>query len=434
MSDPVVVARAAHTLSRSQIDPDALKVLHRLHQNDYVAYLVGGSVRDLLLGRRPKDFDIGTSAHPYQVKRLFRNCWIIGRRFRLAHVRFGTKTVEVATFRRLVSAEEQAAAEEALAGAAETAPDAGEPDRLVHRDNTFGTPEEDAFRRDFTINALFYDIGTFSIIDYAGGLEDLRAGLVRSIGDPTVRFREDPVRMIRAVAMAARLDFRIDPPIEQAIENCRQEIARCAPARLIDEFYKLLRSGASERVFRLMAERRLLEPIARPLQKGVGDALWRSLSALDTYRKRFDEIPGTLTNAILLGSLLVPIGHQIRTPTARTPTPGKKPGRDPVPSVGLLPLARRDIERLGQILSLEQRLRDMSLSPRAKRAVMHRGAFQETLTWMDIHGEVPDLVEHWRGFVEAAGTYEGDGNAQADPPQRRRRRRRRRPSPPPTTS
>jgi hypothetical protein len=162
--------------------------------------------------------------------------------------------------------------------------------------------------------------------------------------------------------------------------------------------------------------------------------LWRSLSALDTYRKRFDEIPGTLTNAILLGSLLVPIGHQIRTPTARTPTPGKKPGRDPVPSVGLLPLARRDIERLGQILSLEQRLRDMSLSPRAKRAVMHRGAFQETLTWMDIHGEVPDLVEHWRGFVEAAGTYEGDGNAQADPPQRRRRRRRRRPSPPPTTS
>ena len=436
MGQPVVVPRAEHSISRSQIDPEALKVLYRLHQNGFVAYLVGGSVRDLLLGRRPKDFDIGTSAHPYQVKRLFRNCWIIGRRFRLAHIKFGPKTIEVATFRRKLSAEELAAAE--VAPVEHAIPidghDESGHDRLLHRDNTFGTPEEDAFRRDFTLNALFYDISSFSVIDYTGGLSDLRARLVRCIGDPSERFQEDPVRMLRAVAMAARLDFAIDPPVDAAIAAHRHDIARSAPARLIEEFYKLLRSGASERVFRLMAERRLLEPIARPLQKGASDALWRSLSALDAYRKRFEEIPGTLTNAILLGSLLVPIGHQIRTPTARTPTPGKKPGRDPVPSVGLLPLARRDIERLGQILSLEQRLRDMSLSPRAKRAVMHRGAFQETLTWMDIHGEVPDLVEHWRGFVEAAGTYEGDGNAQADPPQRRRRRRRRRPSPPPTTS
>src|SRR5262245_49341496 len=172
MGDPVIVERAAHSLSRSQIDPDALKVLYRLHQNSHVAYLVGGSVRDLLLGRRPKDFDIGTSAHPYQVKKLFRNCWIIGRRFRLAHVRFGTKTIEVATFRRLVTAEE-AAAEDASVhdGITIAAADNGDsPDRLLHRDNTFGTPEEDAFRRDFTINALFYDIGTFSIIDYTGGL------------------------------------------------------------------------------------------------------------------------------------------------------------------------------------------------------------------------------------------------------------------------
>ena len=121
MGDPVIVARAAHSISRSQIDPDALKVLYRLHQNNYVAYLVGGSVRDLLLGRRPKDFDIGTSAHPYQVKRLFKNCWIIGRRFRLAHVRFGTKTIEVATFRRKVTAEELAAAEEAAAEQREAA-------------------------------------------------------------------------------------------------------------------------------------------------------------------------------------------------------------------------------------------------------------------------------------------------------------------------
>src|SRR5678809_283055 len=202
MSDPIIVERAAHSVSRSQIDPDALKVLYRLHQNDHVAYLVGGSVRDLLLGRRPKDFDIGTSAHPYQVKRLFKNCWIIGRRFRLAHVRYGAKTIEVATFRRLLSAEELAAVD-----APEPSVSAESPDRLIHRDNTFGTPEEDAFRRDFTINALFYDIANFSVIDYVGGLDDLRAGVVRSIGDPRVRFQEDPVRMLRAVALAARLDF-----------------------------------------------------------------------------------------------------------------------------------------------------------------------------------------------------------------------------------
>src|SRR4030095_4449832 len=206
MGDPVIVERAAHSLSRSQIDSDALKVLYRLHQNSYIAYLVGGSVRDLLLGRRPKDFDVGTSAHPYQVKRLFKNCWVIGRRFRLAHVRFGTKTIEVATFRRQVTAEELAAAEESSPDPQDVSGDGGPPrDRFIHRENTFGTPEEDAFRRDFTINALFYDIGTFAIIDYTGGLEDLRAGVVRSIGDPAERFHEDPVRMLRAIAMAARL-------------------------------------------------------------------------------------------------------------------------------------------------------------------------------------------------------------------------------------
>src|SRR5262252_9525096 len=154
MVEPRIVPRDAHPISRRDIDPDALKVLYRLRQYNHAAYLVGGSVRDLLLGRHPKDFDIGTSAHPYQVKRLFRNCWIIGRRFRLAHVRFGTKTIEVATFRRLVSAEELAAAEAAAEEARTEAADEAEHDsrdRLVHRNNTFGTPEEDAFRRDFTI-------------------------------------------------------------------------------------------------------------------------------------------------------------------------------------------------------------------------------------------------------------------------------------------
>jgi len=424
MGDPVVVARAAHSLSRSQIDPDALKVLYRLHQNSYVAYLVGGSVRDLLLGRRPKDFDIGTSAHPYQVKRLFKNCWVIGRRFRLAHVRFGMKTIEVATFRRKVTAEELAAAEESAAEQQEI-PEEGNagPNPLIHRENTFGTPEEDAFRRDFTINALFYDIGTFSIIDYTGGLEDLRAGIVRSIGDPAERFHEDPVRMLRAIAMAARLGFTIDGPIDSAIASSRTEIARSAPARLIEEFYKLLRSGASEQAFRMMAERKLLEPIAHDLQKGATDRLWQSLAAVDAYRKRHEETPDTLSNAVLLGSLLVPLGM---TGHPRPPA-GTELEKEPRLTLGMLPLARRDVERFRQIMGLQRRLLDSRLSPRGRRALMHRGPFREALTWLEIHGQAPEAVEHWRGFIEASGvtTGEQEGEGELSRPRRRRRRRRR---------
>jgi poly(A) polymerase len=420
MSDPVIVERAAHSLSRSQVDPDALKVLYRLHQNNHIAYLVGGSVRDLLLGRRPKDFDIGTSAHPYQVKRLFKNCWVIGRRFRLAHVRFGPKTIEVATFRRQLSAEEVAAAAEASGSAAEAQDDGGPAhDRLVHRENTFGTPEEDAFRRDFTINALFYDIGTFSIIDYTGGLEDLQAGLVRSIGDPAARFHEDPVRMLRAIAMAARLGFTIDAPIDTAIAGSRGEIARSAPARLIEEIYKLLRSGASEQAFRMMADRRLLEPIAPDLQKGAGERLWRSLAALDIYRKRHDQVPDTLTNAILLGSLLVALGLTGH-PRHHAGSALEPDGRL---SLGMLPLARRDMERFRQILGLQRRLLDSRQSPRARRALLYRGPFREALTWLEIHGQAPEAVEHWRGFIEASGVA---GVEQAGAPPLRRRRRRRR--------
>src|SRR6476620_6986551 len=248
MVEPTVVARSEHSISRRDVDPDALKVLYRLHEHNYVAYLVGGSVRDLLLGRRPKDFDIGTSAHPHQVKKLFRNCWIIGRSFRLAHVKYGTKTIEVATFRRQVAASELTPeAEAAIAGPADVvAP--GEPmppadgnrmlrrradDHLIQRDNTYGTPEEDAFRRDFTVNALFYDIGTFSIIDYTGGLKDLEARVIRSIGIPEVRFLEDPVRMLRAVVLAARLEFSIDPESLEAIAHHKHEIARSAAPRLL---------------------------------------------------------------------------------------------------------------------------------------------------------------------------------------------------------
>jgi poly(A) polymerase len=426
MREPVIVPRAEHPISRSQIDADALKVLYRLHQNGYTAYLVGGSVRDLLLGRRPKDFDIGTSAHPYQVKRLFRNCWIIGRRFRLAHVRFGPKNIEVATFRRQVSAAELAAgdAAEVEHAAHDGIPlgDGDDRDRLVHRDNTFGTPEEDAFRRDFTINALFYDIGSFSIIDYTGGLQDLRNGLVRSIGDPAERFQEDPVRMLRAVAMAARLGFTIDPPVDDAIATHREDIVRSAPARLMEELYKLLRSGSAEQAFRMLAGRRLLEPIAPELQEGSGEPLWKSLASLDAYRRRFENIPDTLTNAVLLGSLLIPLGHTLRS-LSPAPVADGAFRKEPRLSLGLLPLARRDVERLRQVLGLQRRLLDTSLSPRARRALTHRSPFREALTWLEIHGDAPDVLEHWRGFIEAAGTFESE-DAERQPRRRRRRRRR----------
>ena len=458
MVEPRIVPREEHPISRRDIDPDALKVLYRLRQYEYTAYLVGGSVRDLFLGRRPKDFDIGTSAHPYQVKKLFRNCWIIGRCFRLAHVKFGQKVIEVATFRRQVAAGEEVVQD----GVPAPDPTTPEGEHLIHRDNTFGTPEEDAFRRDFTINALFYDIANFSIIDYVGGLDDLRAGLVRSIGDPDVRLKEDPVRMIRAIALAARLDFTIEPTLLESIRAHRQEIAKSSPPRLLEEYYKILRAGSSEKAFRGLAEVGLLQPISSELHKGAAEPLWQALASLDAYRRRFDSMPDTLSNGILLGSLLVPLGislHPARGAGTRDQVESRSrsggdqvesrssaggdevggrsdrtPRRAPGPRLGELPLARRDIERLRLIVSLQRRLRDLSASPKAQRALAHRAIFREALTWLEIHGGAPELVEHWKVILaEGASTQETadapDASAE-DPrglrPQRRRRRRRRR--------
>jgi poly(A) polymerase len=437
MVDPRIVPREEHPISRRDIDPDALKVLYRLRQYDHVAYLVGGSVRDLILGRRPKDFDIGTSAHPYQVKKLFRNCWIIGRRFRLAHVKFGTKVIEVATFRRQVAAGEEVVAD----GVPAPDPSTPEGEHLIHHDNTFGTPEEDAFRRDFTINALVYDISNFSVVDYVGGLEDLRAGIVRSIGDPDVRLREDPVRMLRAIALAARLDFTIEPALLHAIRTHREEIAKSSPPRLLEEYYKILRSGSAQKAFRSLADVGLLEPISTELHKGAADPLWRSLAALDAYRRRFESTPDTLTNAILLGTLLVPLGISLNPPRGQaairpgakpSPEPGqaaRRPRHPPGPKLGELPLARRDIERLRLIIGLQRRLRDVTASAKAQRALTHRNIFRDALTWFEIHGEAPELVDHWKAMpVESAAAEPPAEGVAVDPalPHRRRRRRRRR--------
>jgi poly(A) polymerase len=428
MVDPTIVPRAAHAISRRDIDPDALKVLYRLHEHGHIAYLVGGSVRDLLLARRPKDFDIGTSAQPHQVKKLFRNCWIIGRRFRLAHVKYGTKTIEVATFRRqLPAAEVDAEAAEASEAPEVTEDNRGNlaaaaprPDRLIHRDNVYGTPEEDAFRRDFTVNALFYDIGTFSIIDYVGGLRDLEARLIRSIGEPEVRFLEDPVRMLRAVVLAARLEFRIDEPVLEAIAVHKHEIARSAPARLVEEYYKILRSGHAREAIRQLRSTGLLRAIT-PELADEHEGLTRAVTALDRYRARFHDAPDTLTNAILAGTLLVPLGVFGRR---------QRFAADPLErrvELGLLPIARRDVERLHQILALQPRLLDVNAAPRAQRALLHRSTFAEALTWLEIHGERPEAVEHWR-LLQQQGSEPLPAAVPeaADRPVRRRRRRRRR--------
>ena len=445
MVEPTVIARSEHSISRRDIDPDALKVLYRLHEHNFVAYLVGGSVRDLLLGRRPKDFDVGTSAHPHQVKKLFRNCWIIGRRFRLAHVKYGPKTIEVATFRRQVDPSElpadAARADEALEAVPEQPLPEGATveeqvrsegthlakirahDRLIHRDNTFGTPEEDAFRRDFTINALFYDIASYSIIDYVGGLKDLENKLIRSIGDPGTRFLEDPVRMLRAVVFAARLDFSIDEPIHAAFDTHRHEIGRAAPARLMEEYFKILRSGFAEKTFRMLKDTCLLREMTPELDD-AGPALWQALARLDRYRQQFPAPPDTLTNSILAGTLLVPLG------LAGGQRRFHADGLERRVELGILPIPRRDVERLHQVLALQPRLLDLRAPFRAQRSVLHRHVLAEALTWLEVHGGRPDALEHWRSLQAQPGpgtpVPDAENAGNIAPPRARRRRRRRR--------
>jgi poly(A) polymerase len=411
--EPVVLPRPEHTLSRKDIDADALKVLHRLHGEGFVAYLVGGSVRDLLLGRRPKDFDIGTSAHPYQVKRLFRNCWIIGRRFRLAHVKFGTKTIEVATFRRqvplgAVEPAEPLSPEQDLEGVEPTA----EP-RPIERDNEFGTPEEDAFRRDFTVNALFYDIATFSIIDYCGGLEDLEKRVIRSIGDPMVRFVEDPVRMLRAGVFAARLGFTIDDIVLDAIHRLKPLIAKSSPARLLEEYYKILRSGYAEASFRMLHEIGLLQLMTPELKK-PSDGVWEALARLDAYRRKFDAPPPELNNTLLMGTLLAPLGLAGR----------RQASAEARVQLGLLPIARRDLDRLAQVLTMLPRLTDPELPSRIAKGLPNRPAFGDALAWLQIFGDAPEVVDQWTAVREAMPKPVESESTEADPAGRKRRRRR----------
>jgi poly(A) polymerase len=289
----VIRKRSQHNISRRDIDADALNVMRRLNRHGHRAYLVGGGVRDILLGRKPKDFDVSTDAKPNQVKKIFRNCFLVGRRFRLAHIRFGyNKIIETSTFRKQP----------------EPNADADNPDAsLIQKDdNAFGTPKEDAFRRDFTINGLFYDLKDFSIIDHVGGLPDLKKGIIRCIGDPNVRFREDPVRMLRAVRFASRLGFRIEKNTHKAILTHYKEIEQPPAARLLEETYKLFAFRSAEPAFFLLWKTGLMSVMFPEIdgylktQGGEDAPLWRFLAALDSG----EHWQGEPTQVLMLATLL----------------------------------------------------------------------------------------------------------------------------------
>ena len=339
-----------------------MKVVRRLRRAGFLAYLVGGCVRDLLLGMRPKDFDVATSAHPNQVKETFRNSRLIGRRFRLAHVFFrGGKIIEVSTFRANPLDELQDLPQ----------------DLLIRHDNVFGSAEEDARRRDFTINGLFYDVDEGRVLDYVDGKEDLRARLIRTIGNPDVRMREDPVRILRAIRFAAKCAFDLEPNTRLAMKAHVHEIPRCAPPRVLEEVLKLLRSGASRRCFELLREvgavRILLPPVAAYLERRGPKEAERHLRALDALdaHVRVGEIP---SDAVLLATLLAPLPRD----TAR---------RGPIPKASQMAApaaAEKDDEELDRELSALEESAGAADADDPAQAPLPEGALQEAA---DLHDE-----------------------------------------------
>ena len=291
-----IVPREGHGISRKDISPNALRVLYRLREGGFAAYLVGGAVRDLLIGGHPKDFDVATDATPEQVKSLFRNCRLIGRRFRLAHVIYGREIIEVATFR---------ANEDDGSGSREM----GDEGR-IHRDNVYGTIEDDAVRRDFTANALYYAIEDFSVRDYVGGFEDVQARVLRLIGDPESRYREDPVRMLRAVRLSSKLDFSIDPAAAEPLPRLAPLLSGAAPARLFDECLKMFMAGHGERSFLALEQHGLLPALfgetAKALATNRSGALRGTLlGALRSTDARV-QADRPVTPAFLFAALLWP--------------------------------------------------------------------------------------------------------------------------------
>ena len=404
-SHPVIVSRPDHNISRKDIDPDALKVLYRLHHHGHIAYLVGGGVRDLLLGRKPKDFDISTSAHPNQVRKLFSNCRLIGRRFRLAHIYFhGGKIIEVSTFR--------------------TISEFNGKDGPIKSDNTFGTPEEDASRRDFTVNALLYNIADFSIIDYLDGLNDLKAGIIRCIGDPTVRFREDPIRMLRAVRFASLLGFSLDPASVAAISTLRDEIWDGAVPRILEEIVRMMDRGSSGAALSLLHQVGLVESILPEINSHIRKAGLNEyldiLSRLDHYSRDGTILKPWLTIAVLV----YPLYHSGITGLHR-PDHLKSAREVLSPIAERIQIPRKIRDTIRQSLAAQHRffaLRDRRYS---RQAILRKSYFLDALSLFEMTAggteEGRNLISSWKEI--------GKGVPDRAPRPKKRRRRRRGPSP-----
>lgn len=413
-NQPRIIPRSEHNISRANISKNALKVLYRLRGANYKAYLVGGGVRDLLLGAHPKDFDVATEAHPEEVKSVFSNCRLIGRRFRLAHVLFGRDIVEVATFR----------GEGADDG--ETVVD--ENGRLL-RDNVYGTMEQDAWRRDFTINALYYSIEDFAVYDYVGGMEDLADGVIRLIGDPQVRLREDPVRMLRAVRFAVKLGFSIEARVERGIRELSGLLKDIAPARIFDEVLKLLMTGRGRETFDRLRDYGLVEPLFPELEavlrsegeNGPTLALLRAATASTDARIAEDK---PVTPAFLFAALL---WGPVRVRAAALAEQGVKPAQ------AMQVATHEVIDRAVQRVAIPRRFRapmaDIWLMQsrftrrQGVRALqfIQRPRFRAAYDFLLLRaqaGEAPmELADWWRQFQEAD---EAERNRMAKAPGRRR--------------
>jgi poly(A) polymerase len=421
--EPRILERPEHNLSRQNIPENTLKVLNRLHGSGKKAYLVGGAVRDLLLGRQPKDFDVGTDARPGEIRRIFRNSRIIGRRFRLAHVFFPDGIVEVATFRREPAEEEQEGAQDEL---------------LITSDNTYGTPREDAFRRDFTINALFYSIADYTVIDYVGGIDDLDDGLIRVIGDPEVRFREDPVRMVRAVEFAARLKFDLEPATADGIVRTRGEIAKASPARMTEELVQLLQCGHAGDALQLMLDFGLLEELLPEVFAMVA-ADERGLGKFSRIPLVFDELveegrelaDSALLAALLLAEVLLR-RYDLESADERTLTRGELDGLvDEVaaPFIARFALSRARADRIVGSLKTFLRLCEPDWTADGRRRFALRRDFDDALVLLEVltraTGEGAEAVEAWREAARNRPEPRSAPPAEGRRPRRRRRRRRR---------
>jgi poly(A) polymerase len=436
--EPRIIPRNEHIISRKQVSPNALRTLYRLHSKGFIAYLVGGCVRDLLLERSPKDFDIATNAAPGQIKKLFRNCRLVGRRFRLAHLHFQEEILEVSTFRAAAPAlvDEDDGGD---SGHSNRPPrHLKDDDGMILRDNVYGTPEEDALRRDFTINALAYNIADFSVIDYSSGLSDLRQRLIRPIGDPLIRFTEDPVRMLRAVRFAASHNLVIEPATWEILGELSATISRAAPARLYEEMLKLFLLGYARPVFTLLETSGLLAalfPRLSPWLQGSDHnrtSVQINLEGLDRRCRSGSPLSPALFLAMLFGPLL----EEDALERHRAGIP-YQPAMAATCAVFMEELCRtvstpgRVGGQLSGILAMQPSLRRMP--PRRASSLVNRPLFADALAYFrltaEARGENRLALEWWDAFLAAAPATCPELPIDKAPAKRRRKRRARHRSP-----